>query len=319
MNITPARNAIKHGLSSLSHMPKGREAELEPIEHDLIESRLPETPEQLEIVHELAFAMWQKGEHERVTLQESEKLAEKAGDLFDQKALEDFQKLHRLWLEDPMKQTRSMISTKLGVEHFVEVWQVIENCLNDGHGITLQMGLNAVRTEGCSPSPHFIFGAGSWLMSRTMACRTDHEEFAQEWLEKVDAHASFDAMCRISSIMTNIPQPQESYNQLRERADLRLNHWTSLFHDLSSEYDVKRQEFIRQYSVNVMSSEEFENQLKRLHRYRVFTENRIKELNRRLANIKSEMLKKERLQDEREFRKQNHEIAVAQMQPHQFG
>jgi hypothetical protein len=56
-------------------MPKGREAELGPIERDLIESRLPETPEQLEIVHELAFAMWQKGEHERVMYQHAENLA----------------------------------------------------------------------------------------------------------------------------------------------------------------------------------------------------------------------------------------------------
>ena len=67
-----------------------------------------------------------------------------------------------------------------------------------------------------------------------------------------------------------------------------------------------------------MSSEEFEKHIQRMHRYRVFTENRIKELNRRLANIKSDMLKKERLADEKEFRRQNHEIAVAQMQRKHF-
>ena len=75
MDTTSAGNAVRHGLSGLRHMPKGREAELGPIERDLIESRLPETPEQLEIVHELAFAMWQKGEHERVMYQHAENLA----------------------------------------------------------------------------------------------------------------------------------------------------------------------------------------------------------------------------------------------------
>ena len=70
--------------------------------------------------------------------------------------------------------------------------------------------------------------------------------------------------------------------------------------------------------MHVMSSEESENQAKRMHRYRVFTENRIKELNRRLANIRSELLKKERLQDEKEHRKQKHEIAMAQLSRPQF-
>ncbi len=68
MNTTTAGNAVRHGLSSLRHMPKGREAELGPIERELIDSRQPQTPEQLEIVQELAFAMWQKGEHERLMI-----------------------------------------------------------------------------------------------------------------------------------------------------------------------------------------------------------------------------------------------------------
>jgi hypothetical protein len=67
-----------------------------------------------------------------------------------------------------------------------------------------------------------------------------------------------------------------------------------------------------------MSSEEFEKQVQRMHRYRVFTENRIKELNRRLANIKSEILKKERQQDERAWRNQMHEVAVAQLRRPEF-
>jgi hypothetical protein len=318
MNTTPAGNAVRHGLSSLRHMPKGRESELGPIELDLIESRQPETPEQLEIVHELAFAMWQKGEHERVMIQEAEKLSEKSGDLFDQKALEDYQKLHKLWLENPIKYTDSMIESKLGAEHFTEIWQIIVNCLKDGLGLTLQTAISAIRTEGCSPSPHTIYGEGIWIMNRAMAFKPNREEFIKEWLEQVDAGNSHDALIRANKISLSIPESQEAFDQLCERAVDRLNHWTDVLDELSNQYNENRQNFISQYSVTVMCSEELEKQALRLHRYRVFTENRIKELNKRLANIRAEILKKERFEEEKVYRKQKHEMAVAQLQRHEF-
>ncbi len=318
MNTTPAGNAVRHGLSSLRHMPKGRESELGPIELDLIESRQPQTPEQLEIVHELAFAMWQKGEHERVMIQEAEKLAEKSGELFDQKALEDYQKLHKLWIENPFKYTDSMIESKLGAEHFTEIWQGIINMLKDGHGPTIQAAISAIRTEGCSPSPHSIHGDGMWLMNRAMAFKPDLEEFIKEWLEEVDAGTSYDALFRANVIGESILEKQESFDELCDRAIDRLNHWRDVLVKLSNKHNKKRQDFINQYSVNVMSSEELEKQALRLHRYRVFTENRIKELNKRLANIRAEILKKERFEEEKEYRKQKHEMAVAQLQRHEF-
>ena len=93
--------------------------------------------------------------------------------------------------------------------------------------------------------------------------------------------------------------------------------WVKCY-ELSREYDEKRQDFISQYSVSILCSEEYEKQVQRMHRYRVFTENRIKELNRRLVNLRSEMVKKERLKDEKEIHRQKHEIAVAKLERPQF-
>jgi hypothetical protein len=299
-------------------MPKGREAELGSIERDLIESRLPETPEQLEIVRELAFSMWQKGEHERVMYHQAEKLALKAGDLFDQKALEDYQNLRELWFDQPLDHTKAMAKSKLGVEHFVESWKMISQSLKDGFGITLPMAYRAIKTEGCSISPLMISGDGIWILTRALAQKPSLTEIVEEWLDMKDFRQSEDAVSRANAIFKKIPNSQESSQDLQERATSRIKHWSELHQILSVQYDQERQDYIDQYSVNVMSSEEFEKQLHRMHRYRVFTENRIKELNRRLANIKSDMLKKERLSDEKEFRRQNHEIAVAQMHRNQF-
>jgi hypothetical protein len=119
-------------------------------------------------------------------------------------------------------------------------------------------------------------------------------------------------------ISKEAPELEDAYQQLCERVMLRVKHYTQSLEELSHEYDQERQGFIDQYSVNVMSSPEFEKQLQRMHRYRVFTENRIKELNRRLANIKSDMLKKERQQDEKQWRQQMHDVAVAQLRRPQF-
>ena len=171
MNTTTAGNAVRHGLSSLRHMPKGREAELGPIERELIDSRQPHTPEQLEIVQELAFAMWQKGEHERLMILEADKLADQAGELFDQKAIDDYQKLNELWLDQPLRYTRAMAGSKLGVQHFVEHWQMFSQCLKDGFGISLPMAFNAIKSEGCSISPHVICGEGIWIMTRVVALK----------------------------------------------------------------------------------------------------------------------------------------------------
>jgi hypothetical protein len=318
MDTSSAGNAVMHGLSGLRHMPKGREAELGSIERDLIGSRLPETPEQLEIVRELAFAMWQKGEHERVMYHQAEKLALKAGDLFDQKALEDYQNLRELWFDQPLDHTKAMAKSKLGVEYFVESWNMISQSLKDGFGITLPMAYRAIKTEGCSISPLMISGDGIWILTRALAQKPSLTEIVEEWLDMKDFRQSEDAVSRANEIFKKIPNSQESSQDLQERATSRIKHWSELHQKLSVQYDQERQDYIDQYSVNVMSSEEFEKQLHRMHRYRVFTENRIKELNRRLANIKSDMLKKERLADEKEFRRQNHEIAVAQMQRNQF-
>lgn len=318
MDTTSAGNAVIHGPSGLRHMSKSREAELGSIERELIESRLPETPEQLEIVRELAFSMWQKGEHERVIYHQAEKLALKAGDLFDQKALEDYQNLRELWFDQPLDHTKAMAKSKLGVEYFVESWNMISQSLKDGFGITLPMAYRAIKTEGCSISPLMISGDGIWILTRALAQKPSLTEIVEEWLDMNDFRQSEDAVSRANAIFKKIPNSQESSRDLQERATSRIKHWSELHQKLSVQYDQERQDFIDQYSVNVMSSEEFEKQLHRMHRYQVFTENRIKELNRRLANIKSDMLKKERLADEKEFRRQNHEIAVAQMHRNQF-
>ena len=318
MNTTYAGNAVRHGLSSLRHMPKGREAELGPIERELIDSRQPQTPEQLEIVQELAFAMWQKGEHERIMILEADKLADQAGELFDQKAIDDYQKLNELWLDQPLRYTRAMAGSKLGVQHFVEHWQMFSQCLKDGFGISLPMAFNAIKSEGCSISPHVICGEGIWIMTRVVALKPKLSSIAEEWLELKDLRESSDAISRVNAMFKNIPNSQDALKELHERSESRIKHWTKLHQKLSLEYESNRQNFIDQYSVNVMSSEEFEKQVQRMHRYRVFTENRIKELNRRLANIKSEILKKERQQDERAWRNQMHEVAVAQLRRPEF-
>ena len=318
MDTTSAGNAVRHGLSGLRHIPKGREAELGPIERDLIESRMPETPEQLEIVHELAFAMWQKGEHERVMYQHAENLALKAGDLFDQKAFEDFQTLQNLWQDRPLEFTNSLAKSKLGVAHFVEIWELLNQSLKDGFGISLSMAFRAIKTEGCSTSPLMISGDGIWILTRAVAHISELKSIAEEWLDLKDLRQSHDAVSRTNAILKKIPKAQDAHQDLQERATSRIKYWSELLQELSIQYDQDRQNYIDQYSLNIMSSEEFEKHIQRMHRYRVFTENRIKELNRRLANIKSDMLKKERLADEKEFRRQNHEIAVAQMQRKHF-
>ena len=316
MSASSSRNAVKHGLSSLRHMPCGREHELPPIEQELIESRQPETPEQLEIVKELAFAMWQKGEHERILLQEAAKLTEKAAELFDHDAEAAFETLKAKWLKEPEAHTDAMGNCMRGARHFAQIWRAIESSLKNSHGLTMQMAMSAIRAEGFSTSPLWIYGNGLWIMLHTLALKAKPEAFILEWMALEGLQESADAKCQCGIFYQNIPKMQNSVQDLYNRAFNQMESWTQKQNDFETEESAQRDRFVDQYCAT--ASSEFEAQMQHLHRYRVFTENRVKELNRRLANNKAEEAKKKRYEEEKEYRKQKHELQISQMRQPQF-
>ena len=318
MKQTTAANAVKHGLASFHHVPKGREDELPPIERELIASRQPQSPEELEVVRELAFAMWQKGEHDRLLVAEAEKLCEKAGELFDKQARETYEKLKADWEKNPVEHHQALAQTPEGAGLFARIWVSLAKALVDNTCLSISMITQAIRADRENSSPLAIQGNGRWLMVRFLGLINDPNEYVEQWIAYEGLKPSVDVLGRTDKIIMDIPKEDSLLQELYDRADERLQQWFALNKELVSIQAEEREAFIEQYRETVMISDEFEVVLKRFHRYRVFAENRVKDANRRLANLKAAAERKAQKAEDREFRKVNQRIAIAKLDTEAF-
>lgn len=318
MSAKTAANAVKHGLSSMQHMPRGREHELLPIEQALIASRRPETPEQQEIIHELAFFTWQRGEHERILLEESEHLCEKAGELFETKAQQAYDELLEKWLADPVRYSLAMSQCMHGSLHFMNIWRMMDSNCEDGTEASLEMALAAIRTEGMLSSPLWIHGDGVWMMRRILVTRPRPDEFLKEWVKREGLNYSVDSIRQYATLRHEELECDAAYEELCERSRERHEFWAERYKAMVKEHQAAKERFIEQYRATVMISDEFDAQMKRMHRYRAFTENRVKDCNRRLTNISAKLEREARQRDDREDRLQKRLIEMARLSPFEY-
>jgi len=309
MSAKPSSNAVKHGLSSLHHLPRGREDELPPIEQELIQSRQPDTPEQREIVKDLAFALWQKGEHDRLWLEQAAPKYINSEELFAKQTAAAYKALHEQWLASPQDHQEAMTQTLEGVKLFLRTWQIFQQSLADGSpGPSLKMTREAIRTLGISPSPHMIYGDGEWLLAHSMAMRTKPDKIVMEWMIVEKTVSSDDANDRAKALRERIANAGDARAKLRKRAAEEVAHWQKQVEIQTENHELARLEFIEANANRILIDPDHEAHLQRLHRYRVFTENRVKDFNRRLANLKAEQVRKKWKETDQEERRLAREL-----------
>ena len=295
MSAAPSANAVKHGLSSLYHMPRGRENELQPILAELIESREPQTKLETEIVHELAFNMWKRGECERMLADQDQIRLIDPIKLYEKEAEADFDQLYQKYVQSPGHHLPAMSQSLAGVKHCIRAWTVFQAALADGAAApSLNQAANAIRTLGSSSSAIWIFGEGELLMKQVLALRPNPDRHINEWLRDEDLESSTDAINRTKMMRENLPFAGEARVALRKKAEEQLKHWKSVLVSVEANEQAAKTKFLARHQYDVELDPAREAHLERLTRYLASANNNVKDCNRRLANLKAEAAKERR-------------------------
>jgi hypothetical protein len=299
MSTKPSGNAVKHGLSSLTHLPRGREHELPPILADLTASRQPETPEQVEIVQELAFAMWQRGEADRLFAEQAQPKFVDAEALFNKQTKEAYDALADRYAKNPGMHLEAMAQTVIGVKYFLRIWTNLLSTLADGAAPpSLKHTSTLIKSLGVHPSPVFITGEGEILMKQVLALKPNPDKAVVEWQVNESDAASHDAGVRAKAVRENLPPAGEARKLLRERAQERIKHWKTVLDCVKDNEELARLEFIEKHQYDLEVDPAQEAVLNRMQRYVASTSNRVNNLNRRLSNLKNAAAREKRHEDD---------------------
>jgi hypothetical protein len=175
------------------------------------------------------------------------------------------------------------------------------------------MTLDAIRTLGVSTNPNRICGEGERLLVQAVALRAKPSKILMEWLIAEKAVNSSDALDRARAFRDTAQGAGTSRDLLRKRADEKIAHWQKQVEIQAENDELARLEFSEANAHRVVIDPEHEAHLQRMHRYRVFAENRVKDLNRRLANNKAEIERKKRHAEAQEERRLNREMQSARL------
>ena len=321
MCAKPSGNAVKHGLASLAHLPRGREHELPPILADLTASRQPETPEQVEIVEELAFAMWQRGEAERLYAEQAEPKLVDAEALFNKQRQEAYDELFERYATNPGSHVEAMAQTVMGVKFFGRIWTNLLSSLADGASPpSLKQACNLIKTLGFYPSPIFIAGEGEIMMKQVLALKPNPEKAVAEWLENENLASSHDASVRARVIRENLPTAGEARNALLKRAQERVKFWKTVLDCVKENEELARLEFVEKHQFDIELDPAREAMLNRFQRYAASSNSKIRDLNRRLTNLKTEALKTQRRAEDAAEKQKDREFQAMKLaqQKHEF-
>ena len=314
MSANSSRNAVKHGLSSLHHMPKGREHELPPIEAELMLTRQPETPEQREIVQELAFAMWQRAEAERTWAEQAapryvdaEALYKKTTEARAAKLLEQYQK-------HPLAHYDELAASLAGVKHFVQVWTNFMGTLADGATPpSMKQAMAAVRSMGMESSPLTITGEGELLMKQVLALKPNPDKSIGHWHSYENFDGSSESAERVKAIREKLPNAGVARAELRKCAEKSLAYWKAQVPAAAEREAQAKLQFIDNHQYDLVTAEEHEVALGRIQRYLSAASNKVKDLNRRLDNLKAAAARQIRHDQEMEHRKQQHDLRTGKL------
>jgi hypothetical protein len=206
-----------------------------------------------------------------------------------------------------------MAETPEGAGLFASIWESIETSIEEESIVGLKTTLQAIRAEGGSSSPQAIQGEGRWIMLRFLSIKSKPSDYVDQWLADEGLNENYDAKTRAKHMLKNTLEAEPSCQELYDKACDRHQKWAELQQKHMEARAIERQAFIEQYQARVMLTDEFDAQMKRLHRYRVFTENRVKDANRRLENLKAAAERKAQRAEDREFRKTNQMIAISKL------
>jgi len=294
---------------------------LPPILADLTASRHPETPEQVEIVEELAFAMWQRAEAERLYAEQAVPKLVDAEALFNEQRKEAYDDLFERYVQNPGSHVEAMAQTVIGVKFFVRIWTNLLSSLADGAAPpSLKQARNLIKTLGFYPCPIFIAGEGEIMMKQVLALKPNPDKSVLEWLEMEELESSHEACVRARAIRENLPPAGEARKVLRERAQERMIHWKKVLDCVKENEEQARMEFVEKHQYDLEVDPAREAVLNRLQRYCASTNSKIRDLNRRLTNLNNEALKTLRRAEDAAEKQKEREFQAMKLaqQKHEF-
>ena len=283
----PAKNAIRHGLTSTTHVPDKRMEQVEIIRSELTRIHEPQTAEERDCIHELALVRWKTFENERLHQLRIKTEAAMAGDIFDRQMVDRFEADEALWKANPRFRMDLLGRTLHGAALFVQLWTEIQSALNSKvQRMTLPQAKTMALLLGSSWKVQDLSDNALPLLGRYLKLEADPPETLKMWVEASGSDAIAGDIKLIKHHYQSSPEKIVCHKELLTRVSTEVQNWTSRKRNLEMEYATQRTRFIEMAAGTGLGDPKLTTDARLALRYQITTENRADKLVRRLDGLK---------------------------------
>jgi hypothetical protein len=281
------RNALRHGLSSVAHLPSYGTDQTKILHLELIRVHQPQSAEERDCISELALARWKSSEIDRQLDLRAEAESAQAGQIFDRQMLDQFESDEKGWRSSPRFRAEILGNSFYGASLFEQLWTEIVAALNSPiRKITLQQSRNMALLVGSSWKIHELSLDGLWLISRFLKMENNPAQTILAWAHSCDTVLVAGDSQFIDHHFLNISDSAKCYKELHDRARKEQSYWLTRKLELEMEYATRRNQFIEMSMGTGLGDPNRTHEARLALRYQMTAQNRADKLTRRLDGLK---------------------------------
>lgn len=286
-NAQSPRNALRHGLSSVAHLPLYGIDKARIFHLELIRVHQPQSDEERDCISELALARWKSSEIDRQLDLRAQAESAQAGQIFDRQMLDQFESDEKGWRSSPRFRADVLGNSFYGASLFEQLWTEIVAALNSPiRKISLQQARNMALLVGSSWKIHELSLDGLWLFSRFLKMENNPAQTIKAWAQSSSTVLVVGDSEFIDHHFLSGSDPTKSYTELNERAKKEQCFWLTRKRELDMEYATLRNQFIEMSMGTGLGDPNRTHEARLALRYQITAQNRADKLTRRLDGLK---------------------------------
>lgn len=236
-------NALKHGLTSRHFVPENARDLVEEIRQDLFAIHSPETGEEKQLVADLAVALWQNSEHDRLFYERQAYEQAIAGDLYAEQAQTRFQEQLEQLRSTPGLTISAFSATWLGALYMQKSFQNALASLSESLPLSFQQITDCINAIGEEWRLDLYSARGRKIMAWHLALVTNPEEEIARWVAASEPGSAAEADERARHHYASAPDTATSRCELIDLLEAELVKVNVQVTALQKEFESRRELF----------------------------------------------------------------------------
>ena len=238
-----ASNAVKHGLTSRWFVPDHARAFIEEARQELAGIHDPKTSAEHELVAELAVAVWQNYEHDRLFHERKVYEESVADETYAEQALARVRQQAAALAEHPAENRYLLTGSYKGCQHLYDVFEDAAQPLTEGQPLSFQQITACVNAMGLDWRLDSL-SASAWpLMGLHLALVEDPEAEIARWLAQSQPLCARQAETLARHLHAQAPGTQQARAELLARLMQEKESLESRMAMLRPAYEERRELF----------------------------------------------------------------------------